>query len=127
MFDDVKVARELYVGYSGIHGAEAAIFQPQRLFAVDQLFFTWPQFRRKTRKPCLVVLLTKAMPSLLLTLAPPPRYVEMEQRLKSLAVKWTLYFRRNLLLDGEPKEGRLVRREADALGRNPRLHSSGQL
>jgi hypothetical protein len=78
MFDDVKVARELYVGYSGIHGAEAAIFQPQRLFAVDQLFFTWPQFRRKTRKPCLVVLLTKAMPSLLLTLAPPPRYVEME-------------------------------------------------
>jgi hypothetical protein len=50
MFDDVKVARELYVGYSGIHGAEAAIFQPQRLFAVDQLFFTWPQFRRKTRK-----------------------------------------------------------------------------
>jgi hypothetical protein len=53
MFDDVKVARELYVGYSGIHGAEAAIFQPQRLFAVDQLFFTWPQFRRKTRNHAL--------------------------------------------------------------------------
>jgi hypothetical protein len=40
----------------------------------------------------------------------------MEQRFESLTVERTPYFGCDLLLDREPKEGRLIRRKADAVG-----------
>jgi hypothetical protein len=50
----------------------------------------------------------------------------MVKGLKALAVKWTLYFGCNLLLDGKPEERWLVCGEAKALGRNS-THSFGHL
>jgi hypothetical protein len=49
------------------------------------------------------------MPSLLLTLSSPTRHIDMVKRLKALAVKWTLYFGCNLLLDKKPvAESRVI-------------------
>jgi hypothetical protein len=45
----------------------------------------------------------------------------MEKWLKAIAVKWAFQFRCDFLLDSETEEGLLIRREADAIGRDPAL------
>ena len=95
------------------------VFKPQNGSSiVSLLLFGRPQIDWKSGVPRLVILRAETEPTDRFLIVPAPfGHIDVEGRRKTVAVKGAPYLGRDLLLNGEPEERRLVGRKADALCR----------